>query len=79
MREAVTRSDAEALHRAAHTFKTSSANVGAVTLSAHCRELEAAGRARTLTNTATLFERIMTEYGRVEAALADGCRNPRER
>ena len=71
MREAVTRSDAEALHRAAHTFKTSSANVGAVTLSAHCRELEAAGRARTLTNAATLFERIMTEYGRVEAALAD--------
>ena len=71
MREAVTRSDAEALHRAAHTFKTSSANVGAVTLSAHCRELEAAGRARTLTNAATLLERITTEYGRVEAALAD--------
>jgi len=44
MRQAADSGDAEALVRPAHSLKSSSANVGASTLSEACRSLEADGR-----------------------------------
>ena len=44
LREALANSDPGALQRAAHTLKSSSANVGALTLSALCKQLEEQGR-----------------------------------
>ncbi len=69
MHEAVSRDDAAAVHRAAHSLKSSSANVGALSLSAYCRELEALGRTKTLTNAAALLDQITAEHARVTAAV----------
>ena len=44
MTEAVANGDAEALMTAAHSLKSSAANMGALHLSALCRQLEAQGR-----------------------------------
>ena len=71
MREALSRGDAVMLHRAAHGFKSSSGNVGAMTLSGYCRELEALGRANALTDATAVLDRLTAEYTRVEAALTD--------
>ncbi len=45
MQAAVAAGDTEALRRAAHSLKSNSANFGALTLSAHCKELELMGKA----------------------------------
>ena len=70
MREAVSRADATALGRAAHNLKSSSANVGALKLSAYCRDLEALGRAQTLAKTTEVLAELEAEYVRVEAAVS---------
>jgi HPt (histidine-containing phosphotransfer) domain-containing protein len=44
MRQAAEKGDTDALVRPAHSLKSSSANVGAATLSEACRSLEADGR-----------------------------------
>jgi CheY-like chemotaxis protein len=69
MQAALSRSDGHAVHQAAHSLKSSSANIGATTLSAHCREIEALGRANALADAAAVFERLEAEYVMVEAAL----------
>jgi signal transduction histidine kinase/CheY-like chemotaxis protein len=69
MRGAVSRADATALGRAAHNLKSSSANVGALRLSAYCRDLEALGRAETLAKSAEVLAELEAEYLRVEAAV----------
>lgn len=61
--------DVETIERAAHTLKSSCANIGARQLSALCRELESQGRARDLGAVPTLVERARTEYLRVQDAL----------
>ena len=43
IRDAVERADADALRRAAHSLKSSSANLGAVRLARLCQELEHLG------------------------------------
>jgi two-component system sensor histidine kinase/response regulator len=70
MHEAVSRDDAEVVHRAAHSLKSSSANVGALSLSAACRELEALARAKTLTNAPALLDQITAELARVTPAVS---------
>lgn len=45
MRAAIDRGDLELLERAAHTLKSSAANLGALVLSEHARQLETAVRA----------------------------------
>jgi two-component system, sensor histidine kinase and response regulator len=67
LRRAVDEGDAKAVHRVAHTLKSSSAAVGAVRLSALCRSLEfgaAGGRFD-----APLLLRIEQEAGRIDGAL----------
>jgi HPt (histidine-containing phosphotransfer) domain-containing protein len=54
---------------AAHSLKSGSANVGALALAAHCKELEALGRANTLQAADTVFARVEAEYALVEAAV----------
>lgn len=71
MSGALSRDDALAMHRAAHSLKSSSANVGALKLSAYCKELEALGRANTLTSASAVLESLKAEYARVAAALTD--------
>jgi len=69
LRAALTHGEAPTVQRAAHSLKSSSANVGAVALAAHCKELEAMGRTNTLTNAATVLGHIEVEYAQVDAAL----------
>jgi HPt (histidine-containing phosphotransfer) domain-containing protein len=58
------------VRQAAHSLKSSSAQVGALALSAHCKELEALGRANTLTNAPTILACLEEEYPVVQAALS---------
>ena len=58
-----------ALRVAAHTLKSSSANVGATTLSDAARDLETGARDGTLTQPATAVARIVGEFAQVRAAL----------
>jgi len=71
MQTAIAHKDAEPLRIAAHTLKSSSANVGARMLSDLCRELEELGRSGSLENAATKFSQLHHEYQRVDAALSD--------
>jgi signal transduction histidine kinase/CheY-like chemotaxis protein/HPt (histidine-containing phosphotransfer) domain-containing protein len=65
-RSAIATGDAEALRRAAHTLKSSSANVGAETLAATCREIEGEAAQGHLEG---LAERIEPLSGQVGAAI----------
>ena len=67
--EAMEHRDPTALERAAHALKSSSANLGALELSALFRDIEAAGREKDLSRAAKLVARTQPEYQRVEAAL----------
>jgi CheY-like chemotaxis protein len=69
MQAALSRGDGHAVYQAAHSLKSGSANVGATTLSTHCREIEALGRANALADATAVFERLEAEYALVEAAL----------
>ena len=58
------------VQQVAHTLKSSSAQVGAMALSAYCQRLEALGRARTLNEeAAVIMAHIDEHYPRIEAAL----------
>jgi two-component system sensor histidine kinase/response regulator len=70
LREAVARSDAAAVRQAAHSLKSSSAQVGALAFSAYCKELEVLGRANTLSNAPTVLACLEAEYPVVQAALS---------
>jgi signal transduction histidine kinase/CheY-like chemotaxis protein/HPt (histidine-containing phosphotransfer) domain-containing protein len=69
MREAVTHGDALALTEAAHSLKSSSANLGAVPLAALCKELEHRGREQRLDGVAALLAKVDAQYGQVREAL----------
>jgi PAS domain S-box-containing protein len=69
MRDAVMSGDASVFQRAAHSLKSSCANVGALHLSSLCKEIESMGRANTIDQTAELLSQVDREYGAVEAAL----------
>ncbi len=61
--------DPIALRVAAHTLKSSSANVGATTLSEAARDLEAGARDGTLKQPEIMVARIVTEFAQVRSAL----------
>jgi HPt (histidine-containing phosphotransfer) domain-containing protein len=71
IREAVKHSDAPSMQKAAHSLKSSSANVGAMTLSVFCKELEMMGRNNSTENAAKILSEIESEYERVHAALTE--------
>jgi signal transduction histidine kinase/DNA-binding response OmpR family regulator/HPt (histidine-containing phosphotransfer) domain-containing protein len=69
LRTALARRDTSALERAAHTVKSSSANVGAVRLSALCRELESEIGEPDAPDIGPRVDAIEAEYARVEREL----------
>lgn len=69
LRQAVTRGDAPTVHKAAHSLKSSSGNLGALTLSTLCRELETMGRTHCLASAPAVLARLEAEYSAVCAAL----------
>jgi CheY-like chemotaxis protein len=69
MDTAVTQTDTAAMEQAAHTLKSSSAALGAITLSKLCEELERIGNSKTITSAIEIMPQVKSEYERVKAAL----------
>ncbi len=69
MREAESGGDAEKLKAAAHSFKSSSANLGALKLADVCLELETLGRAGSTQGALPLLIKVEEEYRLVRDAL----------
>ncbi len=70
MLEAVKSNDADALRHAAHTLKSTSANVGAVSLSTSCREIEQLARSTEVVAAGARVDDATKELDRVLAMLA---------
>ncbi len=68
---AVETNHAENLRLAAQALKSSSANVGARTLSDICRQLEACGREERMAAARPLFDRMREAYAQAEIALQE--------
>jgi CheY-like chemotaxis protein/HPt (histidine-containing phosphotransfer) domain-containing protein len=66
---AIAASDAETLRRAAHTLKSSTANVGGMALSDIFRELERLGKEARLDEAGPLFDTARREYERVRSEI----------
>src|SRR5204862_2936209 len=62
LEQGATTGDTALLHRASHTLKSASANVGAALLSARCRELEASARSGSVPDAAARVETIVGDY-----------------
>jgi HPt (histidine-containing phosphotransfer) domain-containing protein len=69
MADAVSTQDFDALQGAAHTLKSSSANLGALALAELCKEMEEEARGKSLPLAAARMVRIEHEFGLVRAAL----------
>jgi HPt (histidine-containing phosphotransfer) domain-containing protein len=63
--------DAALLYRASHALKSASANLGAVLLSTHCKELEELSKSGVVTDAARLVKVIREDYRTVETRLSD--------
>ena len=72
MREAESGGDAAKLKAAAHSFKSSSANLGAMKLAEVCLELEVLGRAGSTEGALPLLAKVEKEYRLVRKALQGG-------
>jgi CheY-like chemotaxis protein len=70
LRLSVDQSSVDLLTRTAHSLKSSSAQLGALNLSAICQELETNGRTGSLEGAAERIAQIEEEYQRVEQALS---------
>ncbi|MGV6827514.1 MAG: ATP-binding protein [bacterium] len=68
-RDAIKAGNVDALRDAAHTLKSSSANVGAHNLSSISLELETLARSGSLTGAAETFKQSVAEFKRVKTAL----------
>ena len=75
MRDAVAHSDAPALQQAAHSLKSSSANVGAMQLAAFSKEMEALGKAQQVTQAVSLLSHHGSRIYHGRGGLAE--RTPR--
>lgn len=69
LRDGLAHADTEAVRKAAHALKSSSANLGAKHLANLCKDLEAMGRAKQLDNAQALYQQVENEYARVTLAL----------
>jgi HPt (histidine-containing phosphotransfer) domain-containing protein len=69
LEQALAAGNAEDLRRAAHSLKSNSANLGAMTLADLSRELEAVGKTGMLTEATSKAASVKTEFERVQDAL----------
>lgn len=69
LKRSIEEKDAEAMWKTAHSFKSSSANLGALALASLCKELEEMGRLGSIQNTSVLLRKIEEEYDIVKTAL----------
>jgi CheY-like chemotaxis protein/HPt (histidine-containing phosphotransfer) domain-containing protein len=69
VREATARGDSEALWRAAHSLKSSSANLGATQLAAVCSELEQKSRERRMADAPSVLQQLEKAYAQARDAL----------
>jgi signal transduction histidine kinase/DNA-binding NarL/FixJ family response regulator/HPt (histidine-containing phosphotransfer) domain-containing protein len=69
LRQAVGTGDTRGVLQAAHSLKSSSANLGALSLAEHCKNLETLGRNDTLAGAAELLAKIESDYAAVCDAL----------
>jgi CheY-like chemotaxis protein len=69
MKQAAAASDATEVARAAHSLKSSSANVGAKVLSGYCADIEASARRANIEEARRIFAKIETEHSGVQTAL----------
>ena len=74
LRESIEQGDGEALRAAAHSLKSSSANLGAERLAALCEELEGMGTTGCMDAGAALLDRVDSEYQAAHTALLDEMR-----
>jgi HPt (histidine-containing phosphotransfer) domain-containing protein len=65
LEQAIAHQDADSLRRVAHTLKSSSANIGAESLSAIFRQMEVHGRAENIDAAALLQSNMQLYYQRV--------------
>jgi HPt (histidine-containing phosphotransfer) domain-containing protein len=71
MRDCLKSNDADAFRRSAHSLKSNSASLGAITLSGMARELEMVGKSGDLTGAPPLLEQLTLEYDHVRKQLMD--------
>ena len=69
LRDSIIRSDAPGMTQAAHSLKSSSANLGATALTELCSQLEATAKSGKLEPAWALLDRMAEEHGRVLLAL----------
>lgn len=69
LKEAVQGNDAPRIQKLAHGFKSTSANVGAVSLAEFCKQMEAAGRTGETAPATGLLVSIESEYARIRTTL----------
>ncbi|ARN75416.1 Hpt domain-containing protein [Oceanicoccus sagamiensis] len=69
IREAISAQDAEAIRRAAHSFKGSASNMAAPNLTNLCRSLEDLGHNGSTEGAEQLQQSIIDEYEQVKSAL----------
>ncbi len=65
LRQAIASNDPAALHAIAHRLKSSSATLGALTVAAHCKELEALGRDRRIEGAPDRFRQLERDFDAV--------------
>jgi HPt (histidine-containing phosphotransfer) domain-containing protein len=70
LQHAIETGSGEDVYRLSHTLKSSSATVGAMQISAICREIETLARAGDLSEVAGQFQMLQTVYPQTELALA---------
>jgi HPt (histidine-containing phosphotransfer) domain-containing protein len=66
--------DAKALERAAHSLKSSCANLGAVRMSEICKKLEMLAKSGSFDGAAETIDLSLREYEAVKSALLEICR-----
>lgn len=69
LRQALQAGDAEAVRRAAHSFKGSCSNMGAPLLTELCRQLEEQAHAGRLDGAPELLEQLQSEYAIIHSLI----------
>jgi CheY-like chemotaxis protein len=70
LKQATLANDAPGIVRAAHSLKSSSANVGATALSRYCGDIEASARRADTGHACSIFASIEAEHARVQSSLS---------